>query len=452
MYHRILTTALFGPLWAAEGQTAEKISGQCALIVELRDGSRVRGAPDIDEMAFQASFGKTKIPLKLIETVTLDADRETGQVVLREGDRIRGAVDRRPLGLATVFGKLTVPIPHIKRLTVVPAEAPAELILWNRLDGSPSVVGPPVEFLKVEQYVPGKAGQAARLAGNHVWGFRVPSEMLKDLNEGTVEFWVKVVRKPPTVSHGSGPIYDFFDGPAHLQYNANDGCSHGKFSLNTSGHFVYTEFFAGTKSTDLLGEPGEWNHYAIVWNNDGIQGTDHVKLALYINGKSHGKYTPSSRRTYLFLPNREGRWLTFHRNRNGFAGAMVYDELKIWNRALSDEQRRELAAMPPDGTKKKATFAVDLREGSHLLGRIAIPALKLDTEGLGEVDVPFDQVAGITFGKEAAPAKVVFRRGDVLVGTVKAADLPIKTLLGKITIPVNQLATVKRVAADAEGK
>ena len=61
-------------------------------------------------------------------------------------------------------------------------------------------------------------------------------------------------------------------------------------------------------------------------------------------------------------------------------------------------------------------------------------------------------MASITFGKEVAPAKVIFRRGDVLVGTVKVSDLPLKTLLGKITIPVNQITAIKRVAADSEGK
>ncbi len=424
---------------------AEPARSRSAVIIQLRDGSRLRGIPQVDEVPLDASFGRKAIPLRLIESVVFRPDRETAEVFLRGGDQIRGGVGWKKLALVTVFGKIDVPTPQATRLSVVPIGVPPELIFWNRLDESPSIVGPEVEFLEFDKFVPGKVGYGASVAENHKWGFRLPADVLDDLDAGTIEFWAQVVRKPPTVSQGAGPLYDFLDGPIRLMYSSNDGYKHGKFSLSTSGYFVYTEFPSETKETDLLGEPGAWTHYAIVWDNDGIKAADDAKLAFYVNGKLHGRYELTRLYSWQRKPWTDAKYLTFHRNRNGFAGAMIYDELKIWNRARQEFPAATGDAAAPEQSEAPR-FTADLRDGSRLLGALAVAEIKIATKAVGEVTVSCGQIESVTFDEDDSEATIVLDNEDVLVGDVQLDRLPLKMILGKVEIPLEQVAALTRTS------
>jgi len=443
----VIASLFVGLFSAAESAPAREPPPPDAVIAQLRDGSRVRGLPEATEVPLDAAFGSTTISLKLVETIAFRDDRETAEVILRQGDLVRGGVGWKALALQTVFGPVTVPMPQVTRLTVVPSGVPPELILWNRLDESPSVVGPQVEFLNLDKFVPGKVGYGAQVAENHVWGFRLPAELVSATKQGTIDFWMKVVRKPPTVGSGSGPFYDFFDGPAQLLYSSDDGHRHGKFSLHGSGYFVYTQFPSASASTDLLGEPDQWNHYAIVWNNDGIEAFNDAKLALLINGKPHGIYVSNWRYSGPFMQRNDSKYLLFHRNRNVFPGTMVYDELRIWNRALTEFPPRLPTDVPVkvEPAVETPRFVTDLRDGSHLLGQLAISKIDLASEALGEMTVEAGQIEAIMFVAGDATAKIALRTDDVLVGRIRPARLPLKTLLGNIEIPVEQIAKIERV-------
>ncbi|MBT7067098.1 MAG: hypothetical protein HN919_12395 [Verrucomicrobia bacterium] len=419
------------------------------LAVELVDGSHVIGAPGITSVTLRTSFAKMDIPLARITGITLKDDHETAWLSLSNGDTLTGVLDLGPTELKTSFGTISVPANQMRGISVSPAGVPRGLLLWNRLDGGPSLVGPDVDFLSKTGFVDGKVGRAVEVAGNNEWGFQVALETLKRTPRGTVEYWMMVVRKPATVSHGAGPIYDMMHGGLRAQYNANDGGAHGKHAISSGGYFVYTERYSSSKSTDLLGREGVWNHYAIEWDTEGIEGRNGAKLAFLINGKPHGKYQPGAGEASRFAgPFHEGakdKHLKFHRNRNGFAGTMVYDELKIWNHPVADFKRTPTAVMSngdAGGERQPVTFVLDLTGGSRLLGTPGLKALTFTTESFGRVSLPMRQITKMVFDQEHETCQVVLDSGDVLVGSLGHDDFPFTTIFGPIAVKLDRIVSI----------
>ena len=187
------------------------------LTLDLADGSRIMGVPSIKSVPVQTPYAKMDIPLKQIVNIKVEDDHETASFELQNGDTLTGVLDLGAMELKTSFGSIRAPVHQLQVISVRPAGMPHGLLLWNRLDGNPSLAGPNVEFLSKEGFVQGKVGRAVQVAGNNEWGFRVALDKLRNTPRGTIEYWMKVITKPPTVSHGSGPLYTIFTGGPHAQ-------------------------------------------------------------------------------------------------------------------------------------------------------------------------------------------------------------------------------------------
>ena len=420
------------------------------LVVEFVDGSRVVGIPDIELVPLRTTFAEMDIPLERIAGVTFNDDKETASVKLRNGDSLTGVMDLKAMELKTAFGRISAAPDQLRRLSVCPAGMPPGLLLWDRLDGTPTLVGPAVDFLGNESFVQGKVGRALELSGNHEWGVQVALGKLKNTSRGTIEFWMKVIKKPSTVSHGSGPTYDVMSGGLYAQYNANNGHSHGKYSIGNGRYFVYSERYSSSKSTDLLGQTGVWNHYAIEWDAEGIEGRNGQKLIFLINGKPHGKYQPGTGDASRFAgplhEDTKAEYLTLHRNRNGFAGTMVYDELKIWDHPIADFKRIPTLLVPDDdaeGERKPGAFLVTFTDGSHVMGRAGLKDLIFTTESIGRVSVPTRRIAKLEFDDKHETWQAVLNSGDTLVGVLGHKDLPFSTIFGPISAKPEHIVSVR---------
>lgn len=296
-------------------------------------------------VALANKYLKALNPLKI--RLTRAGEMTAAAQVSRELSRVKGL----PYVAAAHEAAAALPAPSVVSTSSEPepaalaAMAPglkAALVLWSPLDGGASHVGPAVEYLAVDGFVPGRAGKAAKVSGSDVRGIAAPWSTMDKAEEGSILFWMRVDRKPPTVGRGSAPIYDAVLGPLPLQYNANDGAGHGKWSLSSCDFAVYTEPFGAFKSTDLLGVVGKWTHYALVWNRRGIRGGAGRKLALFIDGASYGLYEGTDDHDGPVLDGPSHDRLFLHRNRNGFDGQMAYDELMIFKRELDVAEIRQV--------------------------------------------------------------------------------------------------------------
>ncbi|MBI2441816.1 MAG: LamG domain-containing protein [Lentisphaerae bacterium] len=90
-----------------------------SLAVDLVDGSRLVGVPDIASIPVQTVYAKMDLPLKQVQTMKWEPDREMAVFEIRNGDRIKGAMILKTLELRTVFGKVSVAIEDIKGLSVL---------------------------------------------------------------------------------------------------------------------------------------------------------------------------------------------------------------------------------------------------------------------------------------------------------------------------------------------
>lgn len=111
----LTATAFVIEAWAGK----DKEEPQLRLELDLVDGSRVIGIPDIESVPVQTSYAKMEIPLKQILAIKIDEDHEKASLALRNGDKLKGVVNLGPVKIETVFGKVSVGIEHIGELRVV---------------------------------------------------------------------------------------------------------------------------------------------------------------------------------------------------------------------------------------------------------------------------------------------------------------------------------------------
>ena len=429
-------------LCVALSVSAQEKKERQRLFFEMKGGSKVSGSTDRTTLPVRTSYARMDIKIELIDNIAFSDVTTRGTLSLKNGDRLQGEIALEKLSIAAAFGKADIAVEGIKRVSVVPSGGAPGLLLWNRLDGGRSLVGPDVEFLNIERHVRGKSGEGVQVGGNHVWALRVPGAIVSEATQGTIEYWMKVVRKPATVSHGNGPIYDLLLGGMHAQYNANDGNAHGKYSIGSARHWVYTETFGGSKSTDLLGKEGEWNHYAIVWDAKGIEGlAGTTKLAFFIDGRSHGRYQAGDTTADPLLAGPSTDYITIHRNRNGFAGTMVYDELKIWDHAMTEFGRSRLM-VPPGGAAAPRRVGIDLVDGSHVRGTLVTEKVTVVTGDLGSVSVPRKHVVELVMDDDREKGTLILAAGDELAGTIGTPSLAVKTVFGDVTIAIPHVSRV----------
>ena len=107
------------------------------------------------------------------------------------------------------------------------------------------------------------------------------------------------------------------------------------------------------------------------------------------------------------------------------------------------------AAMTPCAAgERKAPpprLAVDLDDGSRIIGTARAAALKMDSALLGGVKVGLRKIERIEFAGEGKRVRVQFRNGDVLSGTTDLDRFELATAMGDLSIPVEHTVTIERV-------
>lgn len=119
----VAAMALVGTAWAGTDSTNQP-PAKIRLELELVDGSRIIGVPDIASVPVQTAYARMDIPLGQISAIEIGEDHETASFELRNGDKLKGGLALEPLMLETAFGRVSIGIEHIRELRVVMAGAP----------------------------------------------------------------------------------------------------------------------------------------------------------------------------------------------------------------------------------------------------------------------------------------------------------------------------------------
>ncbi len=301
MIRYILTTAILICLagFARGSDTQQQESLQ--VILDLSDGSRIVGAPNVETIRVVTEYADMELSLKKVVDVIIADDHENANVKMQNGDTLKGIINLGPLALKTLFGEVAIGVQHITQMHVerIAAEGPVPygLVLWNQLGSDVqicrSVVGPGGQK-NAGRFVEGYSGKGVQLTMDEQYGVTFPPDVLKG-PAGCVEIWARLIDFPQALPWGNRPgliaACDAKDG-AHfiLHFNGNDGNANGGIcarvpGLGNSGTARFGSWtFAKALGSDTV---DEWHHYAIVWDSDGIEGVDNGtrKMAVFLDGQ-----------------------------------------------------------------------------------------------------------------------------------------------------------------------
>ena len=188
------------------------------------------------------------------------------------------------------------PIPHSAFRT-----QHSELLYHCTFDDAQSIehpaTGPAGTFLG-GSFVPGKVGNALR-----VFADEPAAEVDFDPGflgaRGTIEFWAKMEGATKEAVFGDGGSPRFFclwlardmERPegnprsSYLQWSGNDGCGRSGLCAMIQGATAASEDGWGMRRyPSFLGEPAAWHHYAVVWDENGVSGSDET-IAVFVDGR-----------------------------------------------------------------------------------------------------------------------------------------------------------------------
>jgi hypothetical protein len=118
----VLVCILMGEDGLAASTSADQPS--CQLAVEMRDGSRVVGQAVDDTLSFHSiTLGDTKLPWTGIRTIEYTEDTDTAHLTATNGDALTVQLSDTTLVLQTSFGKTKLPVKLIRSIKVSPAKA-----------------------------------------------------------------------------------------------------------------------------------------------------------------------------------------------------------------------------------------------------------------------------------------------------------------------------------------
>ncbi len=330
----------------ALAESPESPASLC-LAVELADGSRIIGEPNLTTLPLQTVYARLEVELKQVRTIAMEKDREMAVWEMKNGDRLKGALLLKTLPLETAFGKVEIGAEHISKIDVMPgaclkAVLPQGLILYYSFNGDESEgamdgsgKGNNGVFHGTQWLPQGKVGGARAFNGASDYisiGFDENTGLFPADAPLSVALWFKTSASVPieqvlVSTHYAG---DGRDGYI-LQVNPRYSEGKAKWSPAIPG--------ADATQSRAAVNDGQWHHAVGVW--DGRQSS------LYIDGILQGTARAIGPLVY---PHRAPFQIGHAANNNlhysrdefyYFKGAM--DEIMVFSRALSADEVRSLA-------------------------------------------------------------------------------------------------------------
>ncbi len=234
------------------------------------------------------------------------------------------------------------------------------LLWWSRLGNEAEVLNPEVGPAPIidgrVSFVPGVFGQAYASVGHGYHSDRIvfdPGVLRLPIEAGTIEAWVQYPRDP-MVSAFNYSMFSMVDGGYQNQMGRQvemvmgDGVTGSLYTMSVAVRFgVQVDFFI--PNFDALIGPGEWHHYAVVWDRHKIDGSaDAVRL--YLDGAVVGSTTDNQWGT---TPDTNSRH-TIGKG-EGFADgtpAYIIDNIKVWDHAalhaIENRHDEDWAGAPPE--------------------------------------------------------------------------------------------------------
>ena len=340
---RLLNFALFFGLIPLASVAADTNALEPRLTVELRDGSRIVGAPVDKNFRFRSPLlGDIKLAVTDIRSVECLATNRA-KLITSNGDTLNAAFAETSFALKTGFGKIEVSAKLLRKLTVSPpgtlsgARRPGLVALWSGEDSGKDSAGNHDAELTDVGFSEGKVGRAFLLEGDNAT-IRIPASSSLNVGSGggfTICAWINpsnVSKTSPIlecVGEGVRGDTQFYIYPPH----GGPGTLYAMLS-DTDGNAHY---FSCPRAVI----PNVFQHVALTYDKQSGIGT------IYCNGiavaqQPLGYFTPQTSCDFYV-----GKRPLIGGETWQFTG--IIDEASIYNRALSTSEIRAICTSDNHG-------------------------------------------------------------------------------------------------------
>lgn len=330
--------------WAWAGENSNEST---RVSIDLADGSRLIGATTTTSVRLVGSLGNIRLPLAQMRSVRFGPDRETVAIHFANGDRMTGVLDLRALRVDALFGAAEVPLSQCRRIDVWTGGGDAGLVLYYTFDEDTDKIqdrsgrGHDGYWVGAPAYDAGLKGQAARFRSRETYVVAPSPELnMNGWNAMSVCLWVKAARHT-TYGHviNRGPLST--DKPGAFELGIGQGYKKGILVVQNNPNTPCPTVIAGSENLPL----NRWCHLAGTY--------DGQMLRYYVDGRLEsetriaGTPTPvlDGADTKLVIGNMSR--LPFINWSDMFFDGLV-DEVRIYNRALTEEDVTALCDAPKD--------------------------------------------------------------------------------------------------------
>ncbi len=313
--------------------------------VSLQDGSVLIGEPIREAVKVGVLFGD--LILEVSDIFRIDrVGTNTVKVTLKNNDLLTGTPRFDEFSLKTSFGTVEPAIELVKEIVFTHGRKGMEpgLVLSCGMESREEIEAAGGSFQNAT-FVEGVSGKAISLPdGSNPVKFLI-GEKIPDIGRGCVAFWARILQ-PEKVEQGGqelnlAVLRPQFE-PAHVYFRFafthNEGSGHGGLVGKCFDNVTFGTHRFGVpfRIRDIIaGDPAAWHHYAISWDEHGIDGGDETMI-LFVDGKrvcssrikphvirGRGWATGPTALTLL------DPWTTPQ-------SAAIVDELKVWDYAKTD--------------------------------------------------------------------------------------------------------------------
>jgi hypothetical protein len=322
----LVVSGIAGASWGGDDQGELKQR----LALDLADGSRVVGVSAAATITVHTAVGAMSLPLTQIASMTFGDDSESVVVAMDNGDRVSGVHSLGAMRLTASFGDIAIPAALIRKLECIPTRMQRQLsvglVLYFSFDGNMRDASGKenhgiVTGVRLTEDRKGRENAAGWFNGESYIEVRTAPSL--DLtNAITIAAWVK---------HDPGPN-DANRPQEDIVCKINTGSLNRGYRLtawwrNPDGYAC--ELYNGNQHICSIGEDpviGKWTHVAVTWDGE--------VMRLFQNGQLRS----SARFQGTISASGEALFVGIHtlKDQARFRGTM--DELRIYNRALSDAE------------------------------------------------------------------------------------------------------------------
>ena len=337
--------------YAEESHTSSEIT--------LNDGSSIRGEFNSEWIRGNTLFAEDlKIDPKIIQSVSLSDANGSATVVLTNKDQFAIKISEQSYRLLSAIGPLEIPLSKIKNIKILSTGREQSnsdgLIFHCTFNDESSILQPsvgPGGNVSQALFSPGKSAAALyAIPRKHQADFDLPPNFLK--KAGCIEFWAKILKRSSDVSWGGDPRFFTISRQTTrethelLDIVSNNGAGNSGFSTWTPvGNLVSIQGMSALSYTTLFPSSKwqDWHHYAIIWDDNGIDGcSPSVKALLKVDGQpiACAKFDPRSE-AGIDAVLAEPTILSFTSPSPGnledsTKSPFLIDEFKIWDYAKTD--------------------------------------------------------------------------------------------------------------------